>query len=46
MYVTKRSMTAAILNLHKHLESVTEAIAVSFFSAVYANIHTKTDLVL
>ncbi|KAI5355898.1 hypothetical protein L3X38_008793 [Prunus dulcis] len=27
MYVTKRSMTAAILNLHKHLESVTEAIA-------------------
>ncbi|XP_034197835.1 uncharacterized protein LOC117613331 [Prunus dulcis] len=27
MYVTKRSMTAAILNLHTHLESVTEAIA-------------------
>ncbi|KAH0991482.1 hypothetical protein GBA52_002965 [Prunus armeniaca] len=27
MYVTKRSMTAAVSNLHKHLESVTEAIA-------------------
>ena len=29
-------MNAAVSKLHKRLESVTEAIAVSFFSAVYA----------
>ncbi|KAI5351134.1 hypothetical protein L3X38_004025 [Prunus dulcis] len=46
MYVTKRSMNAAVSKLHKRLESVTEAIAASFFSAVYANKNTKTDLVL